>query len=183
MAQTLRSWEKLSNSAVLQHNLVLAGLYLVAYELLRGSIVGRLRLFFAPGGVDADPGSEYGAKVLALYPKDVFHASCLWLRENQAISEADVVDLQGIRDHRNELAHELPSFLVEVERVVDVRRLERIRSLVTKVEHWWIREVEIPTHPDFDGQQIADNDIRSGVAMFLDMVVATALQTGEKRPH
>jgi hypothetical protein len=88
-AQAMRSWEKLSNPKVLQQNLVLAGLYLAAYELLRGSIVDRLRNFFSAGSLKVSPrgtlvgtpAPEYSTRVLALYPRDVFQASCLcWWR-------------------------------------------------------------------------------------------------------
>jgi hypothetical protein len=42
---------------------------------------------------------------------------------------------------------------------------------VTKIDRWWIREVEIPTNPDFDGREVADDDIQSGNMLFLQMMV------------
>jgi hypothetical protein len=107
----------------------------------------------------------------------------LVLVESQVISTEDLAEIQGIRDHRNELAHELPSFIAEVERELDVQRLEQIRLLVEKVERWWIREVDIPTNPEYDGREVADEGIRPGIVMVLDMVIATALQAGENRSH
>jgi hypothetical protein len=183
-AHALRDWEKISNPKLLQQNLVLAGLYLVAYELLCGSIVDRLRNFFSDeitispkGTLEATPTPDYSEKVLALHmKKKVFPASCLWLREMQAITAEDLAEIRSLTDYRNELAHELPSFIVESEREIDVRRLERIRLLVDKIERWWIREVEIPTNPEYDGREIADENIKPGIVMFLDMVLATAVQ-------
>ena len=34
-----------------------------------------------------------------------------------------------------------------------------------------IKEVHIPTNPDFDGQEIADDDIQPAVLSFLEMIL------------
>jgi hypothetical protein len=52
--------------------------------------------------------------------------------------------------------------------------------LVDKIERWWIREVEIPTNPEYDGREIVDEDIKPGAVMFLDMVLSTAVQAFAK---
>lgn len=41
-----RSWDKLLNTQTLRTNLLLASLYLTAYELLRETITDRIRRFF-----------------------------------------------------------------------------------------------------------------------------------------
>ena len=159
---------------------------MVAYELLRGSVVDRPRHFFSSkivitpeGKLEGTPDPRYVSEVLALYPKDAFQASCLWLHKMGALTADDLTEIQSIRDHRNELAHELPSFIAEADRALDLRRLERIRFLVGKIERWWIREIEVPLDPEYDGREIADEDISPGIVMFLEMVLATALHGGE----
>ena len=179
----LRSFAKMSSPVVLQQNLIVAGLYLVGYELLKGTVIDRLRGFYSGAGIDGAPDERHAEKVLALYPKDLFRASCLWFLERGAINDADVAEIQAIRDHRNALAHELPSFIADADRQLEASRLERIRSLVAKIDLWWVREIEIPLNPDFDGRDIPDEKIGLPLVAFFDMVLTTALQAGQGRLH
>jgi len=178
-----RSFAKMSSPVVLQQNLIVAGLYLVGYELLRGVVVDRPRGFLSGAGIDGAPDERHADQVLALYPKDLFHASCLWFLKQGAINDADLAEIQAIRDHRNALAHELPSFIADADRELEASRLERIRSLVAKIDLWWVREIEIPVNPDFDGREVANEDIGLPLVAFFDLVVTTALQAGDVRRH
>ena len=177
----LRSWEKLSNPRVLQHNLIVASLYLVAFELLQSAVLDRLSSFFATEVELTDswrlkgkPNSRYSAEVLSFDPKYPLNASCLWLVRNGVISEAERLQIDAIRQHRNEVAHELPVFVVEADKAIDLGRLEQIRALLLKIERWWILEVDVPTNPDFDGQNIVPDDVIPGPVMFLDFIIQTA---------
>jgi hypothetical protein len=52
-----------------------------------------------------------------------------------------------------------------------------ICQLVAKIDRWWIREVEIPSNPDFDDQNldtIDDSEITSGNMVFLQLLIQTA---------
>jgi hypothetical protein len=179
----LRSFAKMSSPVVLQQNLIVAGLYLVGYELLKGTVIDRLRGFYSGAGIDGAPDERHAEKVVALCPKDLFRASCLWFLEQGAINDADVAEIEAIRDHRNALAHELPSFIADADRQLEASRLERIRSLVAKIDLWWVREIEIPLNPDFDGRDIPDDEIGLPLVAFFDMVLTTALQAGQGRLH
>jgi hypothetical protein len=178
-----KSFAKMSSPAVLRQNLIVAGLYLVGYELLRSVVVDRLRGFYSGAGIDGAPDERHRDEVMALYPKDVFHASCLWFRERGAIGTEEMDEIQAIRDHRNALAHELPSFVADADRHLEASRIERIRSLVAKIDLWWVREIEIPTSPDFDGRDIADTDIELPLVGFLDLVLTTAMRTDAEPLH
>ncbi|MEH1846995.1 MAG: hypothetical protein V7L25_18895 [Nostoc sp.] len=48
---------------------------------------------------------------------------------------------------------------------------------MTKINRWWIREVEIPINPDFDGQDIVESDISSGSMLIFQIMIKVA--TGE----
>lgn len=47
-------------------------------------------------------------------------------------------------------------------------------ALLRKVEVWWIVNVEIPTNPDYDGQEIDEADITPGALMSLEMLIDVA---------
>lgn len=173
--KVIRGWAKLLNPVALKDNLIVASLFLAAYETLKTAIIDQIRNFYCCGfneqGEIISP--NYQAKVLAL-DKSRLLASLLWLKNNNAIDDADIARIQQIRQHRNELAHELQRFLATAEAEINIDLLGSIYDLVTKIDRWWIREVEIPTNPDFDGQDVADKDIQSGRMLFLHLMVRIA---------
>ncbi|MBW4460991.1 MAG: hypothetical protein KME47_12255 [Nodosilinea sp. WJT8-NPBG4] len=173
--QAYRSWAKFLNPESLRGNLIAASIFLTAYELLRTSIIDRIRDFFTyefneHGGVVSE---DYRSKVLSL-DKSPLRASLLWLKEISAICDTDIELIDRIRKHRNELAHDLPKFIVNSDAEINIDLLESIYELLTKIDRWWIKEVEIPTNPEFDGQEVADDDIQSGVMLCMQMMLRIA---------
>jgi hypothetical protein len=55
-------------------------------------------------------------------------------------------------------------------------RFEEMLALLRKVEVWWIREIEIPTNPDFDGQNIPDSAIQPGRCLLMQVLFDIALR-------
>ena len=177
----LEGWGKFLNPKVLRSNLIAASLFLAAYETLRSSITTQLRGLFA-NGFDQDGeivDSGYQKKVLSRH-KSPLRASLLWFKEMQAIGENEIELVDRVRRHRNEPAHDLPRFLATNEKDINVELIGGILEVVAKVDRWWIREVEIPTNPDFDEALVDDLDdskIISGSMLFLQLIIQVA--TGE----
>lgn len=175
--QVRQSWEKFLNPSSLRSNLITASLFLTAYELLQDSVIARIRDFFSvdfneQGGIAS---KDYKEKVLSL-DRSPLKASLLWLHEMDALSEADISLIDNIRRHRNEIAHELPKIVMTADAEIDIRLLCSIYELVEKIERWWVREVDIPTNPDFDGQQIDDADIMPGRVICMNMLIRIATE-------
>jgi hypothetical protein len=173
--QVYRSWTKFFNPESLRSNLIAASLFLTAYELLRTSAIDRIRDFFTyefneNGGVVSE---DYKDKVLSLH-KSPLRASLLWLKEMSALDDSDIELVDNIREHRNELAHDLPKFIATADAEINVDLLGSIYELLTKIDRWWIKEVDIPTNPDFDGQEVADADIQSGIMICMQMMLRIA---------
>ena len=170
--RSYRNWAKFLNPESLKSNLIAASLFLTAYELLRTSIIDRIRDFFTfdlkenRGAVS----EYYKIKVLSLN-KSPLRASLLWLKEMSAINDADIKLVDTIRKHRNELAHTLPKFISTADMEIRIDLLGDIYKLVTKIDRWWIKEVDIPTNSDFDGQEVADEDIQSGTMLCIQMML------------
>jgi len=173
--QNLRGWAKFLNPESLRSNLIVAAIFMASYETLRTAIIDRIKEFFTHGFTQDGPivGDEYRSKVLTL-DKSELRASLLWLRSMDAIDDSDVQVFDAIRQHRNELAHELVRFVTSVDAEMQVDLLVALRGLLTKIERWWIREVEIPTDPDYDGSEISDDGIHSGSMLFLQMMIDIA---------
>ncbi len=176
--RALRGWAKLLNPEALRGNLVAASLFLAAYQVLKSSAIEGVRSFYSNEFKDGQwvPGENYRTKCLAL-DKSTLRASLLWLRQAAALDDADLALVDRIREHRNELAHELLRFLGTADAEVNVQLLAGIYELVAKIDRWWIREVEMATDPDFDGRQAADEDIASGNMLAIQVMLRVA--TGE----
>ncbi len=176
--QARRAWAKFLDPEVLRSNLIVASIFLAAYETLRTSIIDRIRSFFTFEFRNGEwvAGGDYQTKCLAL-DKSPLRASLLWLKQMSAIDDADIARVDSIREHRNELAHDLPKFLGTADAEVNVQLLVGIYELVSKIDRWWIRYVDMSTDPEFDGREVADEDITSGNMLFMQVMLRTA--TGE----
>jgi hypothetical protein len=110
--QLRQSWERFLNPETLRSNLIVASIFLAAHEILRQSIIERIRDFFTTGfdssGFIVDP--KYQAEVLSKNRSPIY-ASLEWLKESHAIDEADVAAFDRIRQTRNEIAHEITQML------------------------------------------------------------------------
>lgn len=89
--KAFRRWAKVLNPTILRGNLITAAIFLAAYELLRGSVIDRIRDFFTHEFRDGVgiPSETYASDCLAL-DKSTFRASLLWLRKMSAIDDSDI---------------------------------------------------------------------------------------------
>lgn len=173
-----RGWAKLLNPAELRGNLIAASIFLAAFETLRASVIDRIESFFSDDFRDGEwiESAEYRAKCLAL-DKSPLRASLLWLRQMGVIDDADIARVDQIREHRNDLAHDLPKFLGTADAEVNVELLGQIYNLVTKIDRWWIHEVDIAIDPVWADRDVADDEITSGNMLFIQLMLRIA--TGE----
>lgn len=173
-----RDWEKLLDRQTLRTNLMLASLYLTAYELLHTTVVDRIRCFFVPGFVDGldDQTRQDEYQEVRQLNKNPFLASCQWLEQNGTVSADDLSVIKDIKHHRNEIAHELPNLLSDVDREISFGHLHQIRHLLRKIGIWWARNVHLVADPDFDGVEVRDEDIHPGTSLVLAEIIRIALE-------
>lgn len=122
-----RSLEHLSPEE-LTRRLTYAGLVLVAFEILKGMIVGPIKSFYANVTFGTGtPFKSYEEDVKGR-ARDEFEACLLYLRDFMKALNADDVDtIQDLRRHRNELAHDFTRMLPTLE-------LEQYRPLWHRVD-------------------------------------------------
>jgi hypothetical protein len=172
-----RSWEEFINPKVLRPRLIAASIYIAGFEVLKDVVVGRIRDFFWTGfdesGDKIDP--KYSSDVLARNKSPVY-ASLDWLKAMDAITDADVETFNRAKACRNTLAHDLLSTLGSqgLPDEFDERFSEMV-ALLRKIEVWWITNVEIPTNPDFDGQEVDEEGIIPGPIMTIQLLHDIAL--------
>jgi hypothetical protein len=166
-----KAWEKFLDPQKLKRSLIEASIFITAYELLKEEIIDRPKSFFIYGD-ENQPESrlEYKKRVKALH-KDTFIASCLWLQNQGAVTSREVELLLQIRAHRNAIAHGLPKLIATTELQVDKRLLECLNELATKISRWWALEVDVPTNPNFDHVEVKEENVQTGLMMFMQVVM------------
>jgi len=179
-----QAWEDFLNPDVIRPVLISASIYIAGFEALKDSIIGRIRDFFCHGfdesGDKIDP--RYQSKVLSRNKSPVY-ASLEWLKEMNAIDDADIESFERIKSCRNDLAHRLFSIIGSEFTPPDfATRFQEMATLLRKIEVWWIKEVEIPTTPDFDGKEVTEDGIIPGRLIGFQMLCDIALGD-EDRSH
>ena len=170
------SWRRFLTPEILRDNLITASLYVAAFELLKESIVERIRDFYLLGYDESDPQflTKYDADVLSKNRSPVY-ASLQWMMEQKAIDNNDIASFEAAKNCRNVIVHEMNRMLTDGLPADWQRNFDSIVALLDKVEKWWIVEVEIPSNPAFDGQNITVDDIVPGRIAGLRMMLDIAL--------
>ena len=170
-----KDWEKLINPKEIKNNLIDASLYLSFYEMLNTAIVAKIADFYNMQFKDGKFIKAEKYKNAITNRKingktNVFISSCLWLLDNSVIFQDEYDLIVRIKEHRNRIAHDLPKFLFDSEYIIEKDLFMQIKPLTLKIVKWWIVEVEIPTNPDFDGQEIDTEKIVPGQEFILDYI-------------
>ena len=174
------------NPDVVRTKFVAIGLYMVGHEMLLDALRDRPRDFFAtdwtPDGVSL-PSSDYETEVLALDPKgkaNALRGAVAWLLDLEAIDDADVSSLREFTDARNTIAHELHKVVGGHATLELAGLFPRLVALLTKVERWWVINVELATNPDFDGVEIDEEGVVPGSVVVMQMLCRVALGAEEE---
>lgn len=163
----------------LKRELSRAGLFLLAYELLRAAVVDGVKNFYLIG-FDEDGytyAPEYTDEVLKL-DKHPFAASLRWLVDSDAISDVDMDDIQAIREERNQVAHDAPQLLLQSGKIVSGQRVRDIERYVRKIDNYWGRvDAEIMLDPE-QLEEVDMEGIVSNRAMILGYIVESLVGDG-----
>jgi hypothetical protein len=184
MNDSTRKWEEFLNPEVLRTKLITASMYLTAFELLKDSIIDRVKGFFTIGFDESgtEMSSEYSTEVLSLN-KSRLYASLLWLKKQDAINDDDLGSFEAIRTCRNRVAHELQRVIAGDLEIAFVEQFSALISLLRKIEVWWIVNLEIPINSDFDNMEIDESQIAPGDVMMIQLMCEIALGEPEKAAY
>jgi len=138
----------------LTRSLTYAGFILVAYELVKTLIVGPIKAFYS--GMTFGQGSpfkSYDVDVLSRH-KNEFEACLLYLRDfMKALDSHDVLAIQGLRKHRNDLAHDLVSRLSQLDIADYLPLLEKAERALFKLSNYRTY-MEVGSDPAFQNLDI-----------------------------
>jgi len=161
--------ESFLDREILGTNLAKASLYIVAFEMLKSVITEHGRSFYSVG-LD-----ENGQQAPSRDKSEVYAA----LRESPALSDDDVVSFDRVKKLRNTLAHELPNKLITGLPAELAERFSELLELLDKIERLRSVNAEVPTDPQFDGQEIDEAGILPGSIIALRVIAGAVLGTGE----
>lgn len=148
----------------------------MAYELLKQCAINRIKDFYAIG-FDANgdlPNPSYKQKVLSL-DKNPLSASLKWLQNSGAIDDNDLEKFNRVRQCRNKLIHEMPAYVSSTLEVDIETNFTDLIELISKIETWWIVEVETDISPD----NVDTSKVAPGSVIFIQILAEVALGSGD----
>jgi len=170
-------WERFLNPEVFKDRLINISMYITIYEMLKDSIINRLKDFYIMtliGARDLEGEEEYRSKVLSRR-KNHLYASISWLIEHEVINEVDKENIEALKNYRNYLAHEMSDIIFNGEIKDLMKNFLCAYQLVHKIENWWIINFEMAINPDFTDANLEDIDIdniQSGKKLMIDMALS-----------
>lgn len=177
--ETTGNTENFFDPLWIRESLTTGALYITAYEMLKDSILSRVRSLYVDGfdetGEILSP--EYNKRVLSKCDNHL-KASLLWLKEAGAIDQQDHQKIDEVRKLRDEIAHGFPDLLVQAQfdKGKVLANLSSVVELLKKIETWWILNVELATDPDWDSEAAPIHDgILPGSVAVLSMLRQIAL--------
>lgn len=145
----MNKWINILDEDNLKPNVNFAAMFVLNFECLKDYIIDQIRDFYSDE-IDFEYGKilyyeskEYKDKVRIL-DKNIENASLKWLIEAGAITQEDFDYYQKIRRRRNDITHEFLKNLIEGFSEEDIDLFNKIISIYTKIDKWWINEIEIP---------------------------------------
>lgn len=172
-------WKNVLDPRILKPNLEFISLYIALYEKLEDTIISRIKDFYTIIELDEE---KYNDRVLKLYdPKKCpkinrnskyLISSLIWLLDENAITDNDILIISSLKTERNKLTHEMFDIItLGLPKDIHLRFLDMIK-VFNKIEKWWIVEVEIPTSCDFeDVNEIDFDNVMSGNMCILQLIL------------
>jgi len=137
--------------AELTRALAYSGFVLLAFELVKNLIVNPIKLFYWNTTFRGEtPFKTYEEDVMWRH-KNEFEACLLYLRDfMEAIDTDDLLVIQALRKHRNELAHDLIDRLHKLDISEYAALLGKVNSTLFKLSNYRAR-MEIGAEPELQG--------------------------------
>lgn len=175
MSNYEESWEKFLDPEVVRPSLFMATMFITTFEILKNSIVDRIRDFYSIGWSEDGPiiSKDYYTKVLTRN-KSPIYASLGWLQESEAIDDEDLKIFETLKKTRNVLAHQLFEAVTGQVKSDHTEQFPVLFELLRKIEVWWVVNVEISTNPDYDDVEINEKEIIPGAVLSLQMLFEVA---------
>lgn len=161
--------------------LTYAGFVLSAFEIIKEMIVPPINSFYRDTTFgEGSPFKSYEEDVLFRH-KNEFEACLLYLRDfMEAIDGADVLTIQALRKHRNDLAHDLVDKLSELDIQARQTLFEDVKRTLFKISNYRAY-MEIGADPEF--RDVNWEAAKGGEYLLFEAVVAQVRLLELLRPN
>ncbi len=167
-----QQWEEFLSPEVLKDKILSASMMLIIYELLKDSIIGRIKDFYSTGFNVSGPivDDSYQEQVLGLN-KNILYASLEWLKSREAINNEDLLMFEQVKKARNCLAHELSLLITKALDIDVVNSFQNTFYLLNKIEIWWVVNLELATNSDYSDIEVDEDRIVPGPILSIQMML------------
>jgi hypothetical protein len=156
------------NELELTKALSYTGYVLVAFELIREMIIGPIRMFYQDVHFINGPFKSYQDDVLQRH-KNELEACLLYLKDfMQAIDEHDIETIQLLRQHRNDLTHNIPRLLHVDIISQNAELMMKVKNVVFKISNYRAY-IEIGQEPELRG--INWDTVKGGEYLILEAIL------------
>lgn len=188
--EIIKQWNNILNPEILKSNLEFLSLYIALYEKLEDTIISRVKEYYSYEELNK---VDYKKYVLSLYnhkrcptiPKKcrILISSLIWLLEANVISDNDILIFAELKKSRNIFTHEMFSLLSEGLPKDAYHKFDEMIDLFSKIEKWWIVEMEVPMIDSLKNIDDVDLDnVMSGNMMVLH-IIRNILRSGSNKDY
>ena len=151
--------------------LAYAGFILVAFELVKSMIVNPVKVFYKDITFhEGAPFNSYEEDVMSRH-KHEFQACLLYLRDfMEVLDSEDVLTIQALRKHRNDLAHDLPNMIDNIELQSYLPLLDKTDKALFKLSNHQIY-MNIGTDPKFQNKGINWDTIKGPEYILFEEII------------
>ena len=173
MDDILQKFENICDKNALQTYLSYMGLFIGLYEQMIDMVEERVESFlcnecrFENGNIRYVHNEEYknlikNRRVDELGNKNTLKAAMLWFQSVGAITEADYNNFLRLKKLRDSYVHKMSDHIWNGLEESEALTIFELLDLYSKIDKWWINEIEIP----IDGRFVDGNYDRDGVQSF-----------------
>lgn len=176
----LSDFLNITDRDTLEANMVFISLFISLYENFCDIFTERVKFFYCNGfnSVDGEMvlilSDNYATKITNRKidgKKNILKSTLLWFVEHNAITQEEYATFMKIRDKRNQYVHEMATLFLKGIPEEDVKLLSELITLYSKLDKWWINEIEIPTSGEYlPGTYNEDEVVSVQLLMFSIMI-------------
>lgn len=175
MCGKMDNWKNILDEDNLKSNVNFAAMFVLNFECLKDYVVSQIRDFYSDSfhfeneKLICNESKAYKDHVRTL-DKNIENASLKWFIQSGAITQHDFDDYQKIRKRRNDITHEFLKNLNDGFSGNDKNLFDKMITIYTKIDKWWINEIEIPTSAEDISADYDRENVCGGQAIILSII-------------
>ena len=185
MVNFLDNAERICDKESLQVQLSFMALFIGMFEFMKDTLLSRVESFLCSEMTQNEEGEwvyihndTYKKEienrlVEGKIVKDRLRNTMLWFKEAEVITDDDYDLFRVLRDKRNSYAHKMTQHVWDGLPEEDAKGLMDLLDLYTKLDKWWINEIEIPISGDFEPGSYDEEGVESFSLLTFKMMINT----------